>query len=72
MFYAGGIAVTVGSLLAVGASYTPHHPLWIAIFGEKAFTNITIRNRLRNLGFLLMLVPFVIWLAGALRRMGII
>jgi tetratricopeptide (TPR) repeat protein len=64
--------VTFGSLLMVGSTHTPHHPIWISIWGEKGLTDEGLRNRIRNLGVLLMLIPFLIWLFGIAQRLGVL
>jgi tetratricopeptide (TPR) repeat protein len=71
IFCLSGLAVTLGSLLAVASTYTPYHPLWIRIWGEKGLTDNRKRILLRNLGILIMLVPFIAWLLSAIGRLDL-
>jgi tetratricopeptide (TPR) repeat protein len=66
----GILVVTLGSFLMVASSHTPHHPVWIAIWGQRGLTDTILRARLRNLGIFLMLLPFLLWLAGTIQRFG--
>jgi tetratricopeptide (TPR) repeat protein len=66
----GVFVVAIGSLLMVASSHTPHHPIWLAFWGQRGLTDTKMRLRLRNLGIALMLIPFVLWLAGTVQRFG--
>jgi tetratricopeptide (TPR) repeat protein len=68
IYCTGGLAVTAGSLLLTASKYTPRRPMWgstgLAASGTKAWV--------RAFGWLLLLLPFLLWLLGAAARMDLI
>jgi len=66
LFCVGGIVVTLGSFLASASTYAPNHPIW----GSKGLTH-SIQRLWKLIGVLLILLPFVIWLVGAIQRLNL-
>jgi hypothetical protein len=67
----GGVAVVLGSLLMASVQHLPQHELLQSLLGGESLDDRATSILVRALALLVMLTPFLLFLASAMRRLDV-